>query len=179
MHVANSLFSHGRAQPDKVAIVAGGRRMTYGDFAAAAASLSETVKLAGVAKGDRVLVFMDNRAEAAIAIYGALAAGAVFSPINPSTKADKLAYLFDNCEPAAVLTEARLFPVVAEAMTRSGRKPLVWSTADRAGNCPAGARSLEEAVGALRPSVPTRTGNQAISPCSSIPRVRQGVPRAS
>lgn len=147
MHVANSLFSHGRAQPDKVAIIAGDRRMTYGDFAAAAASLSETVKLAGVAKGDRVLVFMDNRAEAAIAIYGALAAGAVFSPINPSTKADKLAYLFENCEPAAVLTEARLFPVVAEAMTRSGRKPLVWSTADRAGNCPAGARSLEEAVG--------------------------------
>lgn len=154
MHVADSLFTHGQAQPGKVAIVAGGQRLTYGDFAAAAASLAATLKLAGVGRGERVLVFMDNRAEAAVAIYGALTAGAVFSPINPSTKADKLAYVLDNCEPAAVLTEPRLYPVVAEAMAASGRTPLVWSTADRAGHHPDGARSFEDAVAAIAATRP-------------------------
>ncbi len=148
MCVADSLFAHGASQPDKLAIVAGSQRLKYGDFAAASASLSSSLAAAGIGRGERVLVFMDNRAEAAIAIYGVLASGAVFSPINPSTKPDKLAYVLDNCQASAVLTEARLYPVLTEAMAISGCKPLVWSIADRAGACPAGAMSFEDALAA-------------------------------
>ena len=38
--------------------------------------------------------------EAAVSIFAVLKAGAVFSPINPSTKADKLALMLDNCRAA-------------------------------------------------------------------------------
>ena len=55
----------------------------------------------GIARGDRVLVFMDNCWEAAVSIFAILKAGAVFSPINPSTKADKLAYIIGNCRARA------------------------------------------------------------------------------
>jgi acyl-CoA synthetase (AMP-forming)/AMP-acid ligase II len=36
----------------------------------------------------------------------------VFSPINPSTKADKLAYVANNCRARAILTQAKLLPIV-------------------------------------------------------------------
>lgn len=156
MCVADSLFAHGASQPDKLAIVAGSRRLKYGDFAAASASLASSLAAAGIGRGERVLVFMDNRAEAAIAIYGVLASGAVFSPINPSTKPDKLAYLLGNCQASAVLTEARLYPLVVEAMAISGCRPLIWSIADRAGTCPAGALPFEDALAATDVARPER-----------------------
>ena len=83
MRVEDQLFAHARTQPDKLAVIAGDKRLSYGAFAAAVASLAAALAQAGVGRGDRVLVFMENRAEAAIAIYGVLAAGAVFSP-SPS-----------------------------------------------------------------------------------------------
>lgn len=164
MRVEDQLFAHARTQPDKLAVIAGDKRLSYGAFAAAVASLAAALAQAGVGRGDRVLVFMENRAEAAIAIYGVLAAGAVFSPINPSTKADKLAYVLDNCEAAAVLTEARLHPVVVEAMTVSGRTPAVWSIGDRDGVCPAGAAAFETAIGsaAARPTTPGPSADLAM-----------------
>jgi len=64
-------------------------------------------------------VFMDNAAEAVIAIFAALTAGAVFSPVNPSTKADKLAFILNNCRATALLTQARLAAIAREAMAAS------------------------------------------------------------
>ena len=43
---------------------------------------------------------MDNTAGCATAIFGTLLAGGVFVVVNPQTKADKLAYVLDDCEAA-------------------------------------------------------------------------------
>ena len=45
-----------------------------------------------------------------------LKAGAVFSPVNPSTKADKLAYILNNCRAAALITQQKLAAVAADAV---------------------------------------------------------------
>lgn len=58
---------------------------------------------------------MDNRPEAAVAVFGILRAGGVFSVINPSTKADKLAYVLANCEAVVLITQASLLPVARVA----------------------------------------------------------------
>jgi amino acid adenylation domain-containing protein len=101
---------------DKVALVAGGRRLTYAELDRLSNNLAVALCRGGVARGDRVLVFMDNCWEAVVSIYAVLKAGAVFSPINPSTKADKLAFVANNCRAAAVLTQAKLLPVVTSAL---------------------------------------------------------------
>ena len=44
----------------------------------------------GVERGDRVGVFLPNTVEGAASIYGVLRAGAAFSPLNPTMKAEKL-----------------------------------------------------------------------------------------
>ena len=62
---------------------------------------------AGVQRGARVVVHLENGVEAVLSIFGALKAGAAFVLINSSTKADKLATLVSHCGAAAVITDAR------------------------------------------------------------------------
>ncbi len=47
-------------------------------------------------RGDRVALFLENGIEMVAGVYAALGIGAVFMPISPLTKGDKLAYLLDD-----------------------------------------------------------------------------------
>ncbi|HEU4412582.1 MAG TPA: AMP-binding protein [Polyangiaceae bacterium] len=105
--------------PDKAALACGGRRLTYAEIAGAAAALAGALAARGVGRGDRVVVFMDNSAEAAVSFWGVLGAGAVAVMVNPLTKADKLAYLIADSGARALLTEAHLAPAFAPAAARS------------------------------------------------------------
>jgi long-chain acyl-CoA synthetase len=102
--------------PDKTAVIAGARRLTYSQLDALSDELAQGLIARGVARGDRVVLFLDNSAEAAVAIFAALKAGAVFSPVNPSTKVDKLAYILNNCRAAALIAQQKTAAVAAEAV---------------------------------------------------------------
>ena len=58
-------------------------------------------------RGDRVATLLDNSVEAVVAIYAALKCGAVYMPINPLTKRDKLAYLLDDSRAVALCQPCR------------------------------------------------------------------------
>jgi amino acid adenylation domain-containing protein len=135
------------ARPDKTALVTGGRRLRYRELDDLTDRLANALAANGVKCGDRVLVFMDNCWEAAVSVFGALKAGAAFCLVNPSTKADKLAYIVADCEPAAVLTLARLMPVVSAAL--AGRDGVFVASTHGADELPpAGAVSLAECLAA-------------------------------
>ncbi|HZV74142.1 MAG TPA: AMP-binding protein [Conexibacter sp.] len=101
--------------PDREAVVAGERRMTYAELDAAATRLAAHLHALGVTRGDRVALLLPNGAEAAVAIYGTLRAGAAFTPLNPTIKADKLAYVLRDCEAVALVCDEVLSPVAQEA----------------------------------------------------------------
>jgi len=119
MRFEETLRASARRFPDKTALVAGETRLGYAEFDRLSDRLAAALHARGVARGDRVLVFMDNCWEAAVGIFGALKAGCVFSPINPSTKADKLAYVANNCRATVILTQRKLMPVVDAAMAEA------------------------------------------------------------
>ncbi|HTU66388.1 MAG TPA: AMP-binding protein [Steroidobacteraceae bacterium] len=105
-----------RRVPDKIALRCEDRGYTYAELDAASAALAVALRAGGVAEGDRVAQFIDNEYEAVIGLLGALRAGAVFMPINPSTKPAKLAYLLDDSGARALLTHSALLRVVTEAL---------------------------------------------------------------
>jgi len=115
MRVEGFLRESLRRFPDKIALVAGEVRLTYREFASRVARLAQELRARGVQRGDRVVVFQHNCADAAVAIFGVLEAGAVFSPLHPSTKADKLAYVLNHSGARAIITEPRLAKVANEA----------------------------------------------------------------
>ena len=79
--------------PDRIALVAQGKRTSYAELHAESERFAAgLVDHAHLRNGERCVLFIDNRLEAAIGIFGTLRAGGVFSVINPTTKADKLAY---------------------------------------------------------------------------------------
>ena len=116
MRVERFLQDSAKRFPAKTALVAGGRRLSYAEIDAASDRVADALMARGLARGDRAIIFMDNCWEAVVAIFAVLKAGGVFCPINPSTKADKLAYVVNNCRAAAVLTQDKLLPVADKAL---------------------------------------------------------------
>jgi len=123
--------------PNKEALVAGDRRMTFAELDVAANALAVRLHALGVARGDRVAVLLPNGAEAAVAIYGTLRAGAAFVPLNPTIKADKLAYVLADCASTAVVTDDALAPLAEQAR---GQAPSVREVlrADDGADAPTG-----------------------------------------
>jgi amino acid adenylation domain-containing protein len=119
MRVEEFLRSSANRLPGKVALVAGKTRSSFKDLDLLSDRLAATLVARGVKRGDRVVVFMDNCAEAVVAIFATLKAGAVFSPVNASTKADKLAYILNNSEATAVVTQHKLVSTVADTIAEA------------------------------------------------------------
>ena len=106
--------------PDRIALVAQGKRTSYAELHAESERFAAgLVDHAHLRNGERCVLFIDNRLEAAIGIFGTLRAGGVFSVINPTTKADKLAYVLNNCEASVLVTQAALLPVARAAAARA------------------------------------------------------------
>jgi amino acid adenylation domain-containing protein len=93
---------------DKVALVCLKRRLTYRQLEESANALAHALVGRGVARGDRVIVFADNIVETVIAFWAVLKASAVVAVVHPSTKADKLQYLINDCRPSALIADNRL-----------------------------------------------------------------------
>jgi len=119
MRVEEFLRASARRSPGKTAVVAGKLRPTFKDVDIASDRLAATFLAKGVKRGDRVVVFMDNCVEAVVAIFATLKAGAVFSPVNASTKAEKLAYILNNCGAVALVTQHKLIGAAADALAEA------------------------------------------------------------
>jgi len=119
------LEAHARQQPHHPMIVADGQRYSYEHIDDRATRLAATLQRHGVVRGDRVAIFLENCVEAVIGIFGALKAGAVFMPVNPQTKADKLTYLLNDSAAKALITHSALIDVATQAVAQAPELALV------------------------------------------------------
>jgi amino acid adenylation domain-containing protein len=113
------LHEAARRTPGKVALVTQGARVTYGELETRSNALAHTLVARGVHRGDRVVVFAENSAEAVVAIWATLKANAVICVINPLTREDKLAYCLNDCRASALITSGHLTSVFAPAAART------------------------------------------------------------
>jgi amino acid adenylation domain-containing protein len=108
------LASSARTAALKIALVCGAQRVSYGELEARANALANHLHDAGVARGDRVVIFADNTVEAVVSFWAVLKANAVVVIVNPLTKRDKVRYLLDDCRPTALITDQHLLAQFAE-----------------------------------------------------------------
>lgn len=107
MQVEEFLELSARRFPGKTALVCGDRRPTYLEIEQQCNRMAHALLGEGVQRGDRVAVCLENSVEAVLSIFAILKAGAVFVVVNPTTKADKLAYILSNCRATALITDLR------------------------------------------------------------------------
>ena len=108
------LLQSAREFPDKIALVCMKQRISYGELDARSNALANTLISSGVTRGDRVVIFADNTVETVVSFWAVLKANAVVSIVNPLTKSDKLAYLLQDCRPAALITDGHIHFVFGE-----------------------------------------------------------------
>jgi amino acid adenylation domain-containing protein len=126
MQVERFLEESAARDPGKTALVCGGRRWSYAGIDARANRLAHSLRRAGVARGDRVVVYRENGMEAVVAVFAILKAGAVFVVVNPSTKAGKLAYILNNSRASAVVTDRGRGPAIVEMQEQLPHLAGVW-----------------------------------------------------
>ncbi|MCD4737794.1 MAG: AMP-binding protein [Anaerolineae bacterium] len=93
--------------PDKIGLISGGQRLTYAQIESQANRLANALKEQGLARGERIVLYLPNSVELVIGIFAALKAGGVFVVVNYSTKYQKLVYILNNCQASALITSGR------------------------------------------------------------------------
>jgi long-chain acyl-CoA synthetase len=101
--------------PDKTALIFKEKRLTYALIESSANKLANALIKAGLRRGDRVSIFMDNSAESVISIYGVLKAGGVFSTLSPTLKTKKLEYILNNSESSFFISQWNKYAVFSES----------------------------------------------------------------
>jgi long-chain acyl-CoA synthetase len=105
-------------EPDRVAIVFENRSLTFADLDVESNRLAHGLRALGLESGDRLGVFMPNCPEVEIAFYAASKLGAVACPINSSNRDRELIYQLNDAGVRALITHAKLWPVVETALPR-------------------------------------------------------------
>ncbi|WP_437767449.1 class I adenylate-forming enzyme family protein [Sorangium sp. So ce281] len=104
--IDSALRSFAAARPDHVALVCEGRRITYRELDALADRCAALFCEAGVQRGDRVMVALDNSVDAVVAYYGALRADGVPSLLGTAMRPRRLGQVMELAGPR-VLVAAR------------------------------------------------------------------------
>lgn len=92
---------------DRIALREGDRALTYGELADQVARLSAGLRALKVSRGERVLILMRDSLEAAIAILGAIHAGAIAVPVSElATPDDVSEYVRHAGAGVAIVDEA-------------------------------------------------------------------------
>src|SRR5262245_33832888 len=99
MRLESLLEKTAETAPDREALVAGDRRLSFGALEAESNRLAHALRRLGVHRGDRVAIHLDNCVETVTSLFAALKAGACFMMVSPTTKPKKpkkLDYLLDH-----------------------------------------------------------------------------------
>ena len=102
--VAQALDARVREDPDRVFIVAGDQRLTYGQVDHRATALAASLRELGIEAGDRIALDLPNWPEFVISLFAAARLGAVIVPLNPRYTVPELQYMLRHSEAAAVVS---------------------------------------------------------------------------
>lgn len=101
--------------PDKAALIYYGATLSYRELAAQVERLAGHLQReAGVAKGDRVLLFLQNSPQFVIAYYAVLSCGGVVVPVNPMNRSAELAHYAEDSGARVVVVAQELLAYTRE-----------------------------------------------------------------
>ena len=107
-----------RRYPNKAAYLFFGRALSFAELQRQALALAGWLQAQGVKKGDRVLLYMQNCPQYAVAFYAVQRADAVVVPVNPMNRTEEFAHYIVDPQARVAITAADLASIVAAANER-------------------------------------------------------------
>ena len=89
--------------PERIAVICGGRVVSYRDLADGAGRIAAALKAHGIGRGERVGLLVNNRLEWLESCFGAAALGAISVPFSTWSKPAELAHLLADSEVSALI----------------------------------------------------------------------------
>ena len=97
--------------PEREAIVAAGRRITFAQFVRESERMARALLACGVGKDDKVAVWLPNRPEWLFVQQACAMIGAVLVALNTRYKAHELAYILGQSDSTALILTDHLGPI--------------------------------------------------------------------
>jgi amino acid adenylation domain-containing protein len=91
--------------PDAVALVFQGQRMTYGELDRASNRLARALRACGCAQGDRIALMTRKSPRAIVGIFGVLKADCIYVPIDTASPPARIERSLNVCDSQCVLAE--------------------------------------------------------------------------
>jgi len=133
--------------PNKLAVVHGQLRQTWGQTFARTRRLASALHKRGIGLGDTVAVMLPNTPPMVEAHFGVSMCGAILNSLNTRLDAPAIAFMLNHGEAKVVITDTEFSPVMKEALAilrrDHGREPIVVDAVD--GECDV----AEERLGAI------------------------------
>lgn len=112
--VVHMLDDAARRAPNHVALVCGDEQLTYREYAACVSGLAADLAQARLGRGERVVLFMANSLDIAIATFGVQAAGAQVVPLNPTYTVSELRQVLEGAQARGIIYDAAAEAVVSQ-----------------------------------------------------------------
>jgi acyl-CoA ligase (AMP-forming) (exosortase A-associated) len=91
---------------DKEALVHGEQRLSYHEVARRSGGVAKGLRRAGLARGDRIGVYLEPSVAQVVSIFGISEAGGVFVPINATLFPDQVGHIARDCGMKGLITTA-------------------------------------------------------------------------
>ncbi|AWI52724.1 acyl-CoA synthetase [Aquabacterium olei] len=112
--------------PDRLAIVHGALRQSWGQTYTRCRRLASALRQQGIGVGDTVAVMLPNTPPMVEAHFGIPMAGAVLNALNTRLDAEALAFMLDHGEAKAVIVDPEFSGVMAQALAlRTRAEPIL------------------------------------------------------
>jgi fatty-acyl-CoA synthase len=118
VNVGSWIERRARVHPDRPALIAGDRAVTYAELAERIRRLAGGLSHLGVMRGDRVAWIGPNHGAFLEAFFAAGTLGAVLSPVNHRLTPDERALILGDAEPAVLIEHQAAEPTRAPSSVR-------------------------------------------------------------
>src|SRR3546814_8647616 len=110
MNIAELVRYWARWRPGHTAVITDDVRTSWAEFDARSDAIARGLRAAGVSKGDRVGMHLDNRIEAPLLTIACLKLGAILVPLNFKLTGGEILPLLEDADCKIVVSQARYLP---------------------------------------------------------------------
>ena len=111
--------------PGAAAIIFLDATLTYAQLNDLTDRFAAALQQLGVAKGDRVAIYLANCPQFVMAYYGALKAGAIVAPLNPLYSAREVEHQLRDCGATVMLVMSRMYPIVRQVRAKTALRHVI------------------------------------------------------
>lgn len=128
MPVHGFLEQTARRVPNRIAIIFSGMELTYGELKSLSDRFAGALFSLGVKKGDRVAIHLPNCPQFAIAYYGTMTIGAVFTPLSPLLSQRELLYQLNDSGAETLISLDLIYPSINSIIPETAIKRVITTS---------------------------------------------------